>query len=240
MVSRDASNAGEISERPAAYSTGWIAGEPADYDRGNCVDLKQLSAFLIATQPNVATALALDSDNPTRRQFLARLKREVRNRGVIDVLRKGVNHQQHHVDVFYGTPTPGNTDAEARYAQNRFSVTRQLRYSNDERQRALDLALFVNGLPISTLELKNGLTKQTVDEAVNQYRNTRSATRRPVPRWHGAPPTSRWTNRKCGSAPSSPAKPPFSCRSTGATTMVAPAIPSTRTGSRRTISGETC
>ena len=172
--SGDASNAGEISERPAAYSTGWIAGEPADYDRGNCVDLKQLSTFLIATQPNVAAALALDSDNPTRRQFLARLKREIRNRGVIDVLRRGVNHQQHHVDVFYGTPTPGNIDAGARYAQNRFSVTRQLRYSNDERQRALDLALFVNGLPIATLELKNGLTKQTVDEAVNQYRNTRS------------------------------------------------------------------
>ena len=170
----DTLNVGEISGRPAAYSTGWIAGEPADYDRGNCVDLKQLSAFLDATQPNVATALALDSDNPTRRQFLARLKREIRNRGVIDVLRKGVNHQQHHLDVFYGTPTLSNTDAEARYAQNRFSVTRQLRYSNDERQRALDLALFINGLPIATFELKNNLTKQTVDDAVQQYRQTRS------------------------------------------------------------------
>ena len=162
-------------ERPAAYSAGWIAGEPADYDRGNCVDLRHLSAFLKATQPQVAAALSLDSDNPTRRQFLARLKREIRNRGVIDVLRKGVNHQQHHVNVFYGAPTPGNIDAEARYAQNRFSVTRQLRYSNDERQRALDLALFINGLPIATFELKNSLTKQTVDDAVQQYRNTRSA-----------------------------------------------------------------
>ncbi len=138
------------------------------------MDLKQLSAFLVATQPNVATALALDSDNPTRRQFLARLKREIRNRGIIDVLRKGVNHQQHHVDVFYGTPTPGNTAAEARYAQNRFSVTRRLGYSNDERQRALDLALFINGLPIATFELKNNLTKQTVNDAVQQYRQTRS------------------------------------------------------------------
>ena len=170
----DAANAGEISERPAAYSAGWMAGDPADYDRGNCVDLKQLSAFLVATQPNVAAALALDSDNPTRRQFLDRLKRELRNRGVIDVLRKGVNHQQHHVDVFYGAPTPGNTAAAARYSQNRFSVTRQLRYSSDEKQRALDLALFVNGLPIATFELKNNLTKQTVDDAVQQYRNTRS------------------------------------------------------------------
>ena len=170
----DAANAGEIGERPAAYSAGWMAGDPADYDRGNCVDLKQFSAFLVATQPNVAAALAMDSDNPTRRQFLARLKRELRNRGVIDVLRKGVNHQQHHVDVFYGAPTPGNTAAAARYSQNRFSVTRQLRYSSDEKQRALDLALFVNGLPIATFELKNNLTKQTVDDAVQQYRNTRS------------------------------------------------------------------
>ena len=78
------------------------------------------------------------------------------------------------MDVFYGTPTPGNTAAEARYAQNRFSVTRQLGYSNDERQRALDLALFINGLPIATFELKNNLTKQTVNDAVQQYRQTRS------------------------------------------------------------------
>ena len=170
----DASNAGEISERPAAHSTSWIAGEPADYDRGNCVDLKQISAFLVATQPNVAAALAIDSDNPTRRQFLARLKREIRNRGVIDVLRRGINHRQHHVDLFYGTPTPGNTVAELRHAQNRFSVTRQLQYSNDEKQRALDLGLFINGLPIATFELKNNLTKQTVDDAVQQYRTTRN------------------------------------------------------------------
>ena len=90
------------------------------------------------------------------------------------MLRTGINHHQHHVDLFYGTPTPGNTAAEARYAQNRFSVTRQLRYSNDEKQRALDLALFINGLPIATFELKNNLTKQTVSDAVQQYRNTRS------------------------------------------------------------------
>ncbi len=153
----------------------WVQGDPTHYDRGNCVDLVHLSAFLHATQPDVAAALALDDDNPTRRQFLARLKREIRNRGVIDVLRLGIDHHQHHVFLFYVTPTPGNTAAEARYALNRFSVTRQLRYSNDERQRALDLVLFINGLPIATFELKNNLTKQTVDDAVQQYRQTRSA-----------------------------------------------------------------
>ena len=163
-----------IRERPAAYAAGWLAGDPINYDRANCADLRQMSAFLNATQPEVASALSLDDDNPTRRQFLARIKGEIRNRGVIDVLRRGINHRQHHVDLFYGTPTPGNTAAEQRYAQNRFSVTRQLRYSNDEKQRALDLALFINGLPIATFELKNNLTKQTVDDAVQQYRQTRN------------------------------------------------------------------
>ena len=60
--------------------------------------------------------------------------------------------------------------AAQRFAQNRFSVTRQLRYSRDDIAHALDLALFINGLPIATFELKNSLTKQTVEDAVEQYK----------------------------------------------------------------------
>ena len=71
--------------------------------------------------------------------------------------------------MFYGTPTPGNKQAQQRFAQNRFTVTRQLRYSRDETQRSLDIALFINGLPVITFELKNNLTKQTVDDAIAQY-----------------------------------------------------------------------
>ena len=164
----------ERPESDQADSLTWLQGDPTDYDRGNCVDLNQLSTFMNATQPEVAAALSLDNDNPTRRQFLARLKREIRSRGVIDVLRRGISHHQHHIDLFFGTPTPGNGAAAERYAQNRFSVTRQLRYSNDEKQRALDLALFINGLPIATFELKNNLTKQTVRDAVQQYRQSRN------------------------------------------------------------------
>jgi type I restriction enzyme, R subunit len=59
------------------------------------------------------------------------------------------------------------------HAQNRFSITRQLGYSSDETRRALDLCLFINGLPIATFELKNSLTKQTVEDAVEQYRRDR-------------------------------------------------------------------
>src|SRR6185503_12107270 len=94
-------------------------------------------------------------------------------RGTIDVLRHGLKHGAHHLDLFYGTPSPDNPKAQAHYAGNRFSVTRQLRYSRDDTQHALDVALFINGLPIATFELKNSLTKQTVDDAVQQYKRDR-------------------------------------------------------------------
>ena len=154
-------------------SSGWIAGKPGDYDRAYAVDLVQLRAFIQATQEPLIEALDLDNDSPARRKFLARLQGEITKRGTIDVLRNGVKHGAHHVDLFYGTPTPGNTKAEERFAANRFSVTRQLRYSLDETQLALDLGLFINGLPIATFELKNSLTKQTVEDAVWQYKKDR-------------------------------------------------------------------
>ncbi|MGZ8889153.1 MAG: type I restriction endonuclease, partial [Halobacteriota archaeon] len=138
--------------------SGWISGKPADYDREYAVDLAQLRSFLEATQKDQAETLDLAIDNPTRRKFLARLQGEITKRGVIDVLRHGVKHGAHHLDLFYGTPTAGNKKAEERFAANRFSVTRQFRYSRDETQHALDIGLFINGLPIATFELKNSLT----------------------------------------------------------------------------------
>ena len=90
------------------------------------------------------------------------------------MLRHGIRHGAHEVDLFYGTPSAENVQARERFEQNRFTVTRQLRYSRDETQRALDIGLFINGLPVFTLELKNNLTKQTVDDAVWQYRKDRN------------------------------------------------------------------
>ena len=153
---------------------GWLPGDPQDYERAHCVDLNHLSAFLTATQPETAAALDLDTDSTTRRRFLDRLKREVGNRGIIDVLRRGIQHGPSEVTLIYGTPTPGNTQAEERYRQNRFSVTRQLRYSTSNQQLSLDIGLFVNGLPIATVELKNRFTGQTVADAVEQYKTSRS------------------------------------------------------------------
>lgn len=154
-------------------ASGWVVGKPEDYDREYAVDLAQLCSFLEATQEDQAAALDLGSDSPTRRKFLARLQREITSRGVIDVLRRGIKHGPHNLELFYGTPTAGNKKAEERFALNRFSVTRQLRYSRDETKLALDVGLFINGLPIATFELKNSLTKQTVEDAIEQYRRDR-------------------------------------------------------------------
>ncbi len=160
--------------RRAPTTSGWTGGNARDYDRHYCVDLAQLSAFLHATQPDAAASLALDDDGPARRKFLARLQGEITKRGTIDVLRNGLKHGAHELEVFYGTPSEGNEVAQQRFDLNRFTVTRQLRYSRDETQLALDLALFVNGLPVITFELKNNLTKQTVSDAVEQYRKDRN------------------------------------------------------------------
>lgn len=150
----------------------WLAGDPTNYDRDYAVDLKELTAFLTSTEPDVCEPLDLANDSPVRQKFLARLQGEISKRGVIDVLRHGIKHGAHHIELFYGTPTPGNVKATARSEQNRFTVTRQLRYSRDE-TGILDLGLFVNGLPIATFELKNSLTKQTVADAEEQYKRDR-------------------------------------------------------------------
>ena len=166
---------GEVREPAPGYGgVGWSCGSYRDYDREYCVDQAQIAAFLDTTQPAAVESFALDEDGPTRRKFLARLQGEIAKRGTIDVLRHGIRHSAHELVLFYGTPSPGNTQAREQFKQNRFTVTRQLRYSRDETQRALDIALFINGLPVITFELKNNLTKQTVSDAVEQYRRDRN------------------------------------------------------------------
>jgi type I restriction enzyme R subunit len=169
-----------VAEPPAPYGgTGYFAGSPKDFDRAHALDVAQLFAFLRSTQPDAFKKLGMveahDAKDINRLKFLTRLSAELGKRGAIDVLRKGIEHHPAgHFDLFYGTPSEGNAKAVALHAQNRFSVTRQLAYSMDETRRALDLGLFINGLPIATFELKNSLTKQTVEDAVEQYRRDRN------------------------------------------------------------------
>ena len=170
MATTDTSEKGleALIERSLIDEAGYTAGDPQDYDRDYAVDLAKLIAFLNATQTETVETLGIGIDGPQRVQFLYRLQGEVTKRGVIDVLRKGVKQGPCSVELFYGTPSPGNAKAAELFAANIFSVTRQLHYSKDETKLSLDLALFINGLPIATLELKNSLTKQTVEDALEQ------------------------------------------------------------------------
>jgi type I restriction enzyme R subunit len=156
------------------HDQGYALGDPKDYERDHAVDLIKLLDFLLSTQPKVVGQLGLDGEGIKLQQFLSRLQGEVAKRGIVDVLRKGINHGPASIDLFYSTPSPDNPKAIERFAANIFSVTRQLRYSRDESQRALDLCLFINGLPVATFELKNRLTKQTVEDAVQQYKRDRN------------------------------------------------------------------
>lgn len=175
MVARlnEASLEGLIVAQMTAPDGGWLAGESGDFEPSYCLDLSQLVAFVRATQPHIADALDLNGDSVTRHKFLARLQGEITKDGVVSVLRHGVQHLAHHVDLFFPTPTPGNSRAAELFALNRFSVTRQVRYSRTSPNLAVDLVAFVNGLPVATFELKNNITKQTVEEAVAQYQRDR-------------------------------------------------------------------
>lgn len=152
---------------------GYVQGDSKDFDRAYAVDTAKLLTFLAATQPDALERLRIQEAGIERTRFLARLQGEIAKRGITDVLRKGIHHGPVHVELFYGSPSPGNIKAATLHAQNIFSVTRQLHYSMDAARLSLDLCLFVNGLPLITFELKNSLTKQTVEDAVQQYKQDR-------------------------------------------------------------------
>ncbi|AVA37154.1 type I restriction endonuclease subunit R [Cupriavidus metallidurans] len=176
MATTDTSEKGleALIVRDLCTSGGYVQGQPTDYNRDVAVDVVQFLSFLQATQPKAVETLELASEGIKRTQFLHRIQGEIAKRGVVDVLRKGVSHGPVHVDLYKLLPTPGNVSAAENFGKNIFSVTRQLRYSNDESQRSLDVAIFINGLPVITFELKNSLTKQTVADAITQYQTDRN------------------------------------------------------------------
>lgn len=152
---------------------GWIEGKPGDFNASYGLNISELAAFVEATQPNLVDPLGLGTDSPARHKFLARLQGEITKRGVVHLLRNGVDHLGHHLDVYYPTPTDGNAKAAELFAANRFVITRQVHHSVSKPGDAIDLVAFANGLPIFTFELKNNITKQTVEDAVEQYQRDR-------------------------------------------------------------------
>ena len=152
---------------------GYERGTNVDYNKEYAIDETRLFRFLQDTQPDAMEKLGVFVSEQKKRQFLNRLVGEISKRGIIDVLRNGVKVYPVDVIMFYLTPTEGNANATEMFGKNIFSVTRQLRYSLDASRLALDMCIFINGLPVITFELKNQLTKQDADDAVEQYKTDR-------------------------------------------------------------------
>ena len=146
-----------------------------DFDPKLGLDTAELFAFIEATQAGVGAS----SSRPTAatksllQKFGQRLAQQLDERGTVDVLRHGVRDQNVEIRLAYRKPAFGVTpELVAHYDANRLTVTRQLPYDPDS-NKTLDLCLFVNGIPVATAELKNQLTGQTIEHAIEQYRTDR-------------------------------------------------------------------
>jgi type I restriction enzyme, R subunit len=149
---------------------GYEQGTNKDYNRDYAVDETRLIRFLKETQPDEVEKIGIFNSEHKKAQFLDRLQGEITKRGIIDVLRSGIKVYPASLVMFYMTPSQQNDKAKEMFDKNIFSATRQLMYSKDNAKLALDFAIFINGLPVITCELKNRFTKQNVEDAVQQYK----------------------------------------------------------------------
>lgn len=154
-------------------ANGYITRAPEDYDKSIFLDKQVLLDFVKSTQPREWEKLEAQYGSDTENRFFRRVFDEIEKRTVIDVLRNGIKDRGASFELVYFKPVSGlNVEHAEAYKQNKFSVIRQLVYS-DKYGNSLDMVLFVNGIPISTLELKNAFTGQYYTNAINQYKKDR-------------------------------------------------------------------
>ena len=147
--------------------------QSSHYDKSLCLIPSEMLRFIQMTQLETYHKLERQHGEDTPQKLMLRISNQVKSRGVLDVLRKGVKDRGCDFTLTYFLPSSGmNPDHQKRYAQNRFSLIRQLHYSQ-RNEKSLDMVLFLNGLPLITMELKNSLTGQTVTDAEKQYRTDR-------------------------------------------------------------------
>ena len=152
---------------------GYNHGGSSEYDRTFALLPDRVEAFIKSTQPDKAEELHIFTVESERKKFFARLRDEITKRGITDVLRRGFRYLTRTFDLYYTLPSELNPTAKLLYAANDFSVIRQLYYSATDPRLSLDVALFINGLPVMTMELKNHFTGQTIENAKAQYQNDR-------------------------------------------------------------------
>ena len=143
------------------------------YDKTLCLIPPLLTEFLQSSQPKKWKKLEEQYGTQTEEKVIHRISSEISKRGLISVLRDGVRDRGVYLELVYFQPKSGlNPEHEHLYQQNRFQLVRQLHYST-KNNNSLDMVLFLNGIPLLTMELKNQLTGQNFKNSEYQYKNDR-------------------------------------------------------------------
>ena len=154
-------------------SVGYASTNFHEYDRSLCLIKDQIIDFIKTTQPEKWERLTEIYHIDTESKIISRISSEISKRGIVDVLRNQVVDRGVYLKLCYFEPKSNlNPEHLKLYQSNRFTVMRQLHYSK-QNENSIDMGLFLNGLPIVTMELKNQLTGQNLKHSQNQYRNDR-------------------------------------------------------------------
>ena len=152
---------------------GYVPVACEGFDRKRAIFPDTVLAFIRETQSTEWVKLeALHGDN-TGEQILGDLCKWMDTHGALATLRHGFKCYGRTLHAAYFKAAHKlNPELEARYAANRLGLTRQLHFS-PRSEKSLDVTLSLNGIPLATLELKNPLTDQRVEDARWQYKQDR-------------------------------------------------------------------
>jgi type I restriction enzyme, R subunit len=155
---------------------GWLYAENAasDYDRELALFPSDVLAWVQETQPDTWDALTKSQGSAAGPTLLKRLRDSLNQSGTLSVLRHGFDVLGVKSKVRMAQFKPAlamNPDIMQRYDANRLRVVRQVHYSVHN-ELNIDLVLFLNGIPVATVELKTDNT-QSIDDAVYQYKKDR-------------------------------------------------------------------
>ncbi len=159
----------EAIEHNLLHKGGYIKGNNNNYDKRFAIDTDKFFTFLKNSQPENWRKIQTLHRSETENKILFRIDKEMQLRGVLDVIRNGFTDNGVHFDLAYFKPeSTFNPETKNQYNQNLLSVTRQLHYS-EKNENSVDIVLFLNGIPVATVELKNQFTKQDTKNARRQF-----------------------------------------------------------------------
>ena len=154
---------------------GYTKGDAKVFDRKTALDVATLISFVKATQPKSWEKYETIYGTNCEKSFVERFCKEVRSLGLLSVLRHGFKDRGITFRVVYWKPeTSINQTAQAQYERNVLHCTRQLHYSVSN-ENSIDIVLFLNGIPVVSMELKNQFTGQDTDNAIRQYKFDRAS-----------------------------------------------------------------